>query len=173
MEQYIDKEKVVTEIEEKWKYDQGFSNRRGNKGVSILQKENKGMNILITLRKELIEKILAGDKKYEMRKCLPRNMELGSDGFFIVQKGTDEVRCWCRVDGIIEVNMDELMAEHYSKDLCVTPQFILNYAPVGTKVYLWEVSKVLKLQDLSRDSLFVDKNPQQFAYCPLSYGESY
>lgn len=131
------------------------------------------MNILITLPKHLLDKILSGEKKFEMRKCLPKNMKLGEDGFFVVEKGTNEVRCWCRVDSVIETNMNEWLSEYYSKDLCVTPQFILNYAPVGTKVFLWEVSKVVKLQDLFRDSLCVDKNPQQFAYCPLSYGESY
>jgi len=48
------------------------------------------MNILITLPKNLLEKILSGEKKYEMRKCLPKNMKLGEDGFFVVEKGTDE-----------------------------------------------------------------------------------
>lgn len=43
----------------------------------------------------------------------------------------------------------------------------------GKKVYLWKIGKVLYFENLCRDSLFVDKNPQQFAYCPLSYGESY
>lgn len=41
------------------------------------------------------------------------------------------------------------------------------------KVYLWEIGKVIELSDLDRGSLFIDHNPQQFAYCPLSYGESY
>ena len=131
------------------------------------------MNILITLPKYLLEKIISGEKKFEMRKSLPKHMKLGEDGFFVVEKGTDEVRCWCRVDKYMEGNMSELQAKKFSKDLCVSPQFILNYAPDGTKVFLWEIGKVIKLQDLTRDSLLVDKNPQQFAYCPLSYGESY
>jgi hypothetical protein len=63
--------------------------------------------------------------------------------------------------------------EFYLDDLCVTPKFILNYAHEGKKVYLWQIGKVIEIQDLCRDSLCVDKNPQQFAYCPLSYGESY
>ena len=131
------------------------------------------MNILITLPKLLIEKIISGEKKFEMRKCLPKNMKLGEDGFFVVEKGTDEVRCWCRVDKYIKGSMSELAAIQYAHNLCVTPQFILDYAPVGTTVYLWQIGKVKVLKDLCRGSLFVDKNPQQFAYCPLSYGESY
>ena len=33
------------------------------------------MNILITLRKHLLDKIMSGEKKYEMRKCLPKKYE--------------------------------------------------------------------------------------------------
>lgn len=100
-------------------------------------------------------------------------MKVGEDGFFVIEKGTDEVRCWCRADEIRTLVMTEELAERYSKDLCVTPQFILHYAPAGTKVYLWGIGKVINFECLSRGSLFVEKNPQQFAYCPLSYGESY
>ena len=131
------------------------------------------MNILITLPKDLLEKIISGEKQFEMRKTLPRHMKVGEDGFFVVEKGTDEVRCWCRVDEAREVVMTEKLAIEYSRFLGVEPEYVINYAPIGTKVYMWGIGKVKKLQDLCRDSLFVDKNPQSFVYCPLSYGESY
>lgn len=133
------------------------------------------MNILITLPKNLIDKILSGEKKYEIRKCLPKQMEIGEDGFFVVEKGTDDVRCWCRVDHAIPAIMNEFNADRLSKDLCVTPQFILDYAPTGKSVYLWEIGKVIAFEfdSVKRDSLCVDKNPQQFAYTPLSSGESF
>lgn len=131
------------------------------------------MNVLITLPKHLLDKIISGEKKFEMRKCLPKNMKLGEDGFFVVEKGTDKVRCWCRVDSVINTGMNVYVAENFSKDLCVTPQYVLNYAPIGKDVWLWQIGKVVELQDLCRNSLHVDKNPQQFAYCQLSYGESY
>lgn len=131
------------------------------------------MNILITLPKNLIDKILSGEKKYEMRKCLPKQMEIGEDGFFVVEKGTDDIRCWCRVDYAIPAIMNEFNAERLSKDLCVTPQFILDYAPTGTGVYLWEIGKVITFDNLKRDSVYYGRNPQQFAYTPLSYGESF
>ena len=131
------------------------------------------MNILITLPRNLLNKILSGEKKFEMRKCLPKNMKLGEDGFFVVEKGTNEVKCWCRVDQCIEVTMTAIAAIQYAGVLGVSPEFILNYAPVGTKVYLWEIGKKIAFCGLKRDSLLVDKNPQQFAYCLLSYGESF
>ena len=121
----------------------------------------------------MLDKIISGEKKYEMRKCLPNNLKLGEDGFFIVEKGTDKVKCWCRVDSTISMTMNEFASQWCCDDLCVTPEFILNYAPIGTKVYILEIGKVNLLQDLCRNSLFVYKNPQQFAYCRLSYGESY
>lgn len=130
------------------------------------------MNILITLPKELIDKIISGEKKFEMRKSIPRLMKLGEDGFFVVEKGTDEIRCWCRVDKINETYIDHYSIDWYASRLCVPAEYIEKYAN-GKKVCLWQIGKVIKLQDLCRSSLYVDKNPQQFAYCALSYGESY
>lgn len=130
------------------------------------------MNILITLPKDLLENIIAGKKKFEMRKCLPKNVKIGVDGFFIVEKGTDDVKCWCRIDGYIGINMDYFSAKWYAHKVCVSEQYILKYAN-GKKLYLWKIGKVIKIENLKRESLIVDKNPQQFAYCPLSYGESF
>lgn len=130
------------------------------------------MNILITLPKHLIEKIISGEKKFEIRKCLPKNMKLGVDGFFVVEKGTNDIRCWCRVDEVRETYIDHYSAGWFAPRLCVSEEYIEKYAN-SEKVYLWKIGKVNVLQDLCRDSLFVDKNPQQFTYCPLSYGESY
>lgn len=131
------------------------------------------MNILITLQKNLIDKILSGEKKFEMRKSVPKNMKIGEDGFFVVEKGTKDVRCWCRVDRCVGVTMTDMAAVQYASVLGVSWSFVLNYAPIGKKVYMWQIGKVMELQDLCRDSLCIDKNPQQFAYCPLSYGESF
>lgn len=130
------------------------------------------MNILITLPKDLIEKIISGDKKFEMRKCLPKLMKIGEDGFFVVEKGTDDVRCWCRVDEILETDINYFSAKLYATRLCVSEKYINDYAN-GKKVYLWKIGKVITIECLKRDSLIVDRNPQQFAYCPLSDGESY
>lgn len=130
------------------------------------------MNILITLPKHLIEHIIKGDKKFEMRKSIPKNLIIGQDGFFAVEKGTCNVRCWCRVDSICETNIDDNSASLFESRLCVDESFIRRYAK-DKKVYLWKIGKVIELSDLTRYSLCVDKNPQQFAYCPISYGESY
>lgn len=132
------------------------------------------MNILITLPKDLIESIISGKKKFEMRKSVPKNLEIGIDGFFVVEKGTDKVRCWCRVDEIRETWINFFSLKWYAKQLCVSEEFLDRYAR-GKKTYLWKIGKVIIFEkdSLIRDSLIIDKNPQQFAYCHLSYGESY
>lgn len=130
------------------------------------------MNILITLPKYLIDSIIRGEKSFEMRKVLPKMMKIGEDGFFAVEKGTSNVRCWCRVDEVRETYIDHYSAGWYASRLCVPEEYINQYAS-SKKIYLWKIGKVIKLSDLDRGSLFVDRNPQQFAYCPLSYGESY
>lgn len=130
------------------------------------------MNILITLPKNLIKDIIYGKKRFEMRKCLPKYMRIGVDGFFVVEKGTNEVRCWCRVDAVMENYIDHYSAGWLASRLCVPEEYVERYAN-GKKVYLWKIGKVITFECLIRDSLGVDRNPQQFAYCPLSYGESY
>lgn len=130
------------------------------------------MNVLITLPKRLIDSIIRGEKIYEMRKSIPRSMSIGMDGFFAVEKGTSNVRCWCRVDRVHETYINHYNATWFSWYLCVDDYYVEKYA-ADKKVYMWEIGKVIEISDLDRGSLFVDKNPQQFAYCPLSLGESY
>lgn len=122
------------------------------------------MNVLITLPKYLIDKILSGEKQFEMRKSIPRKMIIGKDGFFVVEKGTDQVRCWCRVEETIETRITEVKAAGLSSSLCVSPKFILKYAPIGKKVFLWRIGEVVKLLGVSRALLHCDKNPQSFLY---------
>lgn len=125
------------------------------------------MNILITLPRNLVEKIISGEKKFEMRKCVPREMKLGVDGFFVVEKGTDAVRCWCRVDGYEETFIDHYSAKWWGPVLCVSSEVVEKYA-YNQRAFAWKIGKVITLESIKRDSLLVDRNPQQFAYCPLS-----
>lgn len=124
------------------------------------------MNVLITLPRHLIDKILSGEKKCEMRKCLPRQMELGIDGFFVVEKGTDMIRCWCRVDVVREVYADSDCIDEFVPIVCVPREYIEKYAG-SSKVYLWQIGKVVHFDCLQRLSFCADKNPQQFSYTPF------
>lgn len=130
------------------------------------------MNILITLPKPLIDSIISGEKIYVMRTVVPKFMNIGEDGFFAVEKGTRNVRCWCRIDSVYGTFIDHYSASWFASRLCVNEEYVRKYAN-GKQVYFWKIGKVIEISDLDRGSLFVEKNPQQFAYCPLSYGESY
>ena len=130
------------------------------------------MNILITLPKDLIAEIVSGNKLFEMRKCLPRGMKFGEDGFFVVEKGTNCVRCWCRVDNWMYVCFDKYSVKRYASLLCVPEEYVEKYA-YGKMVYLWKIGKVKIFENLKRYKLHIDKNPQQFAYCSYSYGEPF
>lgn len=125
------------------------------------------MNVLITLPKHLIDKIISGEKKYEMRKFLPKFMRLGLDGFFVVEKGTDKIRCWCRLDAVRKPYIDSLSAECLASSLCVSKEYIEKYA-MHKNVYLWKIGKVVTFTGLKRDPLLFKRNPQRFAYCVLS-----
>lgn len=130
------------------------------------------MNILITLPSHLINCIISGEKSYEMRKVVPKHMKIGIDGFFVVEKGTDSIRCWCRVNNVLGTYIDHYSAGWFAARLCVSDDYVINYA--GSKqVYMWKIGKVITFESLKRDALVVYRNPQQFAYCPLSYGESF
>lgn len=128
------------------------------------------MNILITLPPNLIKKIMSGGKQFEMRKSLPKKMKIGEDGFFVVEKGTEAVKCWCRVDNAFETDIKSYSTALLSSLLCVPEEYIRKYEN-NKKIYLWEIGKVIALDGLEREMLNVDRNPQQFTYCPLSYGE--
>ena len=130
------------------------------------------MNVLITLPKHLIDSIISGEKKFEMRKTIPKFMNIGNDGFFAVEKGTRNVRCWCRIDNVYGTWIDHYSASWFAARLCVNEEYVIKYA-ADKRICLWKIGKVIEIKGLDRSSLFVDKNPQQFAYCPLSYGESY
>lgn len=133
------------------------------------------MNVLITLPKHLIDAIISGKKTFEMRSVKPHLMKCGEDGFFCVEKGTDNVRCWCQCDYTLKLDADEVCPYYWSKCLAVDGEYIEKYCDNKRTIYMWHIEEVVNLeeQSLCRDSLFVDHNPQQFAYCPLSYGKSY
>ena len=133
------------------------------------------MNVLITLPKYLIDAIISGQKRYEMRVTKPLQMKLGEDGFFCVEKGSDVVRCWCRCDRIQKAYTKHNPFAGWDGLLCVSRLYIDEYVRNKEYVYMWHIDKVIVFEDgsLYRDSLIVDRNPRQFAYCPLSHGESY
>lgn len=133
------------------------------------------MNIVITLPPELIKAIIERRKVIELRKVKPRLMNLGKDGFFCVEKGTEFIRCWCRVDDIDTLNGESIKPDELASKAAVSEEFVKEYTQYCRFLYCWHIAKVIVFEEdsLVISSLFVERNPQQFAYCPFSYGESY
>lgn len=133
------------------------------------------MNIVITLPKYLIDAILKGEKNLEMRKCVPRLLRRGEDGFFVVQKGTKIVRCWCRVEYMVQLEDSCKPLSVIIKHLAISQEFFEAYCSGAKNIYLWRIGKVrqFKYGSMTLKDLVVDRAPQSFAYCPLSFGESF
>lgn len=133
------------------------------------------MNVVITLPKQLILAIIEGRKTFEMRKCRPKHMKVGVDGFFVVEKGTKKVRCWCRVDEIQSVSNLCFLTRETRKKLAVSIDDVDAYRSNAKFIYLWRIGKVKRFEDgaVTLEDLVVDRAPQSFAYCPLSFGESF
>lgn len=133
------------------------------------------MNVVITLPKELIIAIIEGRKIYEMRKTRPIFMNVGKDGFFVVEKGTNSIRCWCRVDAIQAVTSLFSLTNEMCKMLAVSKEYVDAYRANTTVIYLWCIGEVKKLEEgaVTLKDLLLKKAPQSFAYAPLSYGKSF
>lgn len=133
------------------------------------------MNVVITLPKNLIDAILDGKKLLELRKSMPRLLRKGEDGFFVVEKGTKCIRCWCRVDEIQIVSGLFSLTKETCEMLAVSKEYVDTYRSNAKFIYLWRIGKVKRFEDgaVTLEDLVVDRAPQSFAYCPLSFGESF
>lgn len=132
------------------------------------------MNIVITLPPHLVEAFIRGEKTAELRKSYPLHLKTGEDGFFIVTKGTQFVSCWCRVSEIKRLNKCYTLTEEEKQSLFVDDFWIEKYRRGHKPCYMWKTDKIKCFSpSIKLNELIVDRAPQQFAYCPLSYGESY
>ena len=124
------------------------------------------MNVVITLPRDLINKILTGEKKFEMRKSCPYRLRNG-DGVFVIEKGTDIVRCFFVVDSII--SMDSCKAFPWAPDLGVSFQYVEDYCKSARRIYMWEIGEIRQLTNYSRALLGLKSNPQSFVYTNVRF----
>ena len=137
------------------------------------------MNIAITLPHRFVQAIIDGEKTIEMRKSYPKHCYAGEDGFFVIEKGTDNIICWCRVNTffVIDTSLDclvELQYDNWGSKICVSRKEFFDYCKKSSEIYLWFIDKVkIFSKPLHKEDLIIDKNPQSYCYTPLSYGESF
>ena len=123
------------------------------------------MNIAITLPNRFVQAIIKGEKTIEMRKSYPKHCYSGEDGFFVIEKGTDNTS----LDYLIEMQWTK-----WGSHICVSWREFYDYCKKSSEVYFWFIDKVKVFsQPLHKKDLVIDKNPQSFCYTPLSYGESF
>lgn len=132
------------------------------------------MNIVITLPPHLVEAFIRGEKTAELRKSCPLHLKTREDGFFIVTKGTRFVSCWCRVSEIRRLYKNYTLTEEEKQSLYVDDFWIEKYRKNRQTCYIWKTDKIKCFSpSITLDDLMVDKAPQQFAYCPRFYAESF
>ena len=125
------------------------------------------MNVVITLPRVYIDKILNGEKTYEMRHSRPKHLRPQIDGFFCVEKGTSKVICWCKVDCYVPVTHEYYDWAAYGEFIGCSKEYWDSYVNSPLPTFLWRIGEIVKFEKpLNRDNdLMVEHNPQQFAYC--------
>lgn len=129
------------------------------------------MNVLITLPKELILKILSGEKTIEVRKTYPRMFNNHYDAVYVVQKGTRLVvmRFW--VNRFVFANQSKLWEYFRAGKLGVDFAWLKGYAEHSDRFVCWEIEKPINIIDkeLTLDKLNVKTAPQSLVYLHYDY----
>lgn len=124
------------------------------------------MNIVITLPQKLITKILLGEKRYEIRKSLPKLLQLERSWVYVVKKGTNEVPLVFQVDNILYGNMYMELWKSMHGKAGIPIEWYMRYVNNAKHICIWSISKRIFFTDpidVKKD-LMIEKNPQQFTY---------
>ena len=124
------------------------------------------MNIVITLPQELITKILLGEKRYEIRKALPKLLHLDESWVYVVKKGTSEVPLAFKVDNILYGNMYLQLWKSMHGKAGIPLEWYIRYVKNAKRIYIWCISKRIYIKeplDVKKD-FRIEKNPQQNTY---------
>ena len=119
--------------------------------------------IAITLPRKLIDKIISGEKKIELRKNYP-----ASEGFimtvFVVEKGTKNVPITIMVQYMGRRSPMWIWRNH-ADELGITFGEFLRYAKDSKLLYPWYIYKVSRnSRTFSIDDLDIKKAPQSYVY---------
>lgn len=123
------------------------------------------MNIVITLPRHLIDKILSGEKKVELRKAAPRQFYCNIDEVYVAEKGSDRIVSVLILFTIEKMSLDriELMKEH----LGVPWSWVTNYAENRDYLYAWVIYKAYEFKPpLIAHVWHFPRNPENYAYYP-------
>lgn len=123
------------------------------------------INILLSVRRPFSEKILSGEKKWELRKNAPRLNKGDSVTLWLYesgQYGTRGIISKCRLvvtaglrpyppKGILEWTMNQA---------CVTEEHLRNYLPC----YVWGVQDPVRISTVPLSDIGMTRPPQSWQY---------
>ena len=119
--------------------------------------------IAITLPRKLIDKIINGQKRIELRKSVPV-LEGCMMQVYVVEKGTKRVPIQFRVDSIC-YRTPWWIWVNYEHQLGITFNEFMNYTKSSKKLYGWHICNVRELSPtFDIDCLGIKKAPQSFVY---------
>lgn len=123
------------------------------------------MNVVITLPHDLIDMILSGRKRIEMRRSFPADLRIGVDGFFVIEKRTSLVRCYCEVAALTLANDPCFVIERFRNEIAVSADYIMKYL-TDRPAFLWHIGEVYTLASgiSVKNDLEVSHNPQSYVY---------
>lgn len=124
------------------------------------------MDIVITLPGVLINRIMNGAKKFEVRKTFPGNFMKGVDRVYVVQKKTTNVLISFTVD-YFKPYVDANSAwKRHGHELGIPVEWLRDYAQTAYTIFLWHIVDVQVFENpLQLEENFgIKRAPQSFCY---------
>lgn len=124
------------------------------------------INILLSVRRPFSEKILSGEKKWELRKNAPRLNKGGSVTLWLYesgQYGTRGIIGKCRLVATAGLRPypPKVILEWTMKQACVTEEHLRNYLPC----YVWGIQDPVRLPHaVLLDDIGLTRPPQSWRY---------
>lgn len=124
------------------------------------------MDIVITLPKNLIEKILSGEKTVEVRTRRPIKFNLYRDIVYVVQKGTRRVVMNFTIERFIDVDKAGLLFYYNEGYVGVDLNWLMRYAANKKTFSIWHIGCITSMDKICvyLDDLYIKAAPQSYAY---------
>ena len=123
------------------------------------------INILLSVRRPFSEKILSGEKKWELRKNAPRLNTGDSVTLWLYESGKDGKRAiigeWrLGVTASLYLYPPKGILELAIKNACVTEEHLRNYLPC----YVWGVQDPVRISTVPLSDIGMTRPPQSWQY---------
>lgn len=124
------------------------------------------MNIVITLPEHLINAIVTGEKKVEIRAGIPRHYNCFTSTVFIVEKGTYFVKAWMTLKGFEKQKEPEIVINKYRGKIGVDEKWVRTYMSQKQYVWIWQimVAKKMKKNHWLFELSGLRRAPQSYVY---------